>query len=912
MFEKSKMKGKDDVQPEAAGEASFSPGLSAGKTGNAPDASSLSSFIHQEKLCKELYLSMGVHPNDIADTSDDDVASILEQISRLHPSGRETGAGGDRNIEDILREAESLLDGPSQSKPRSISSRSGSVVSATVLNVRSDRKQRLLNVTQTINQLDSSSGSKLADDSSFDEVHDYHASKTPRLHGSFVPSHIVGTPLEVTYKRIYEQMRKEVDGTLKSHLTGDFPDLKLSLPIPGLDTPSFDVPGCFNLEQEFLVERKRCLKLKADLDWLKRQHEHEVAELRKRHEGQLNQVREELRPQINQDPSVLALQNEVKAKEQIIKTFKEENKNLEMELKDIKGTLQQIGDQTTARKLAETKVLRSELEKELSASLRPQLEKEVRPQLEKELRSRLEKEAAAERERAQARTLDLERQVRELEGIVRKRQPQLQHQSSSDLPCSSPARERQLQLQAAEQEWEQRVRQLQEQAAERRASERLLQEHLQAAEEQLQERHSGAAKVQVHLHAVKAKYEDLVSSLEEQLAAARQEVSDLKERAVHNVPSSASSEAGESLTGEQHAEEPQRDDPRRPPLPPPPAGGVARARRPRRSQSAGESSPLTAVTPSAEIQVMPHQQNRPVQPAKPDAHLLATIRGLQHEMQAKDKELAKLNRELSDARATNRRLQQERQRLLNEAGPPRPKPAAAPAAPVVVADPDLEAENRGLRRDVQRLQEDLLSLHAKRVGDLTRLQAKHEEELESVVCERVSERLSDRSCEGRVAELQGQLYTQQLVIAHLKEQLKHSEHNGEEVAMLKRERDQLEKSVVCLTKQVSRLKEAASDASAGGAPPDARRAARLQEQLDDLEARHEVRERKLQAIVKDLLQQRQQQDRGPAGPGAAQDACCSASVRLLHKNRDLCFYRAEMDRLLEALRDLERTRHSPD
>lgn len=357
MYQKSKMKGKDDVQPEAAGEASFSPGLSAGKTGNAPDASSLSSFIHQEKLCKELYLSMGVHPNDIADTSDDDVASILEQISRLHPSGRETGAGGDRNIEDILREAESLLDGPSQSKPRSISSRSGSVVSATVLNVRSDRskledddqlregtgdcatEQRLLNVTQTINQLDSSSGSKLADDSSFDEVHDYHASKTPRLHGSFVPSHIVGTPLEVTYKRIYEQMRKEVDGTLKSHLTGDFPDLKLSLPIPGLDTPSFDVPGCFNLEQEFLVERKRCLKLKADLDWLKRQHEHEVAELRKRHEGQLNQVREELRPQINQDPSVLALQNEVKAKEQIIKTFKEENKNLEMELKDIKRLL---------------------------------------------------------------------------------------------------------------------------------------------------------------------------------------------------------------------------------------------------------------------------------------------------------------------------------------------------------------------------------------------------------------------------------------------------------------------------------------------------------------------------------------------------------------------------------------------
>lgn len=32
----------------------------------------------------------------------------------------------------------------------------------------------------------------------------------------------------------------------------------------------------------------------ADLDWIKRQHEREVADLRHHHEDQLNQVREEL------------------------------------------------------------------------------------------------------------------------------------------------------------------------------------------------------------------------------------------------------------------------------------------------------------------------------------------------------------------------------------------------------------------------------------------------------------------------------------------------------------------------------------------------------------------------------------------------------------------------------------------
>lgn len=81
--------------------------------------------------------------------------------------------------------------------------------------------------------------------------------------------------------------------------------------------------------------------------------------------------------------------------------------------------------------------------------------------------------------------------------------------------------------------------------------------------------------------------------------------------------------------------------------------------------------------------------------------------------------MAKLNRELSDAKASNRRLQQERQRLLNEASPLRPKQASAPPAAEHDPDPDLVAENRGLRRDLQRLQEDLLSLHAKRVGDVS-------------------------------------------------------------------------------------------------------------------------------------------------------------------------------------------------
>lgn len=191
------------------------------------------------------------------------------------------GVTGDRNIEDILREAESLLHCQQASLPMrpitsciSFNKESGSEPSETFqaqINVEDDQPfqvnrqtphlQRHLNKTHTLSSiLDLKSDLKVDGNSgepsqaiSRDWIDEYE---------TLVPVHVAGTPLDVTYKRIYEQIRKEVDGSLEPHLTGEFPDFKLSLPIPGLDTPAFDVPGCFSLEQEFLEERKRSLKLK--------------------------------------------------------------------------------------------------------------------------------------------------------------------------------------------------------------------------------------------------------------------------------------------------------------------------------------------------------------------------------------------------------------------------------------------------------------------------------------------------------------------------------------------------------------------------------------------------------------------------------------------------------------------------
>lgn len=50
---------------------------------------------------------------------------------------------------------------------------------------------------------------------------------------------------------------------------------------------------------------------------------------------------------------------------------------------------------------------------------------------------------------------------------------------------------------------------------------------------------------------------------------------------------------------------------------------------------------------------------------KEDAHLIATIRGLKQELSGKEKEVVRLNKELDDAKKTNRRLQKEREKQLN-------------------------------------------------------------------------------------------------------------------------------------------------------------------------------------------------------------------------------------------------------
>ncbi|XP_039281411.1 centrosomal protein of 162 kDa isoform X2 [Nilaparvata lugens] len=211
--------------------------------------------------------------------------------------------------------------------------------------------------------------------------------------------------------------------------------------------------------------------------------------------------------------------------------------------------------------------------------------------------------------------------------------------------------------------------------------------------------------------------------------------------------------------------------------------------------------------------------------AKEDAHLLATIRGMKLELSSKEKEMLKLSRELEDAKKTNKRLQREREKQLKTASPLKPssemsvKSDKSTSANVDIADSNpvrgynpnmyqeeieaaalIKMENKSLREEIRRLGKDILALNNKRLQDLVSLQSEHQQEIQRLIND-----YTNRHSQTAIAELQGQIYTQQMVINHLKEQLKQLTLLQEENAMLKLERDHLEKALMGANKKVQEL-----------------------------------------------------------------------------------------------------------
>lgn len=112
---------------------------------------------------------------------------------------------------------------------------------------------------------------------------------------------------------------------------------------------------------------------------------------------------------------------------------------------------------------------------------------------------------------------------------------------------------------------------------------------------------------------------------------------------------------------------------------------------------------------------------------KEDAHLLATIRGLQADLVNKEKVVAKLQKELDEARKTNKRLQKEREGSLRNIAERKEFRSFPEKLALQVAKPqDLEEdlkivkiERDKMKRQLCRMEEDYQNLKAKRLFDVS-------------------------------------------------------------------------------------------------------------------------------------------------------------------------------------------------
>ncbi|XP_033336180.1 uncharacterized protein LOC117226190 isoform X2 [Megalopta genalis] len=306
---------------------------------------------------------------------------------------------------------------------------------------------------------------------------------------------------------------------------------------------------------------------------------------------------------------------------------------------------------------------------------------------------------------------------------------------------------------------------------------------------------------------------------------------------------------------------------------------------------------------------------------KEDAHLLATIRGLKLELTNKDKTVSKLTKEFQELQKTNRRLQKEREKLLNDRRSIKTIDFEKMNRAMVSSDSKLLSlrsaegndqnsnvyqnghnnetqrltssvqklydplqytengdntlvkrltdENDILKEELSKMNKDFMALKKKRLYDLNLLQEEHEREMAAL--------LKDYSVKIGDSEV-SQINTQVAVISHLKQQIEKLRDYKEQVVVLTAEREHLENKVKSLNEKVKYL-----------STPGTEQLQLLQDKITILQQRHESREMTLQGLVRDLLRNRTQ---------------CRDCKNEKGKNRQLCYFRQELDHILGMLQEI--------
>ncbi|KAL5277762.1 CEP162 family protein [Megaselia abdita] len=267
------------------------------------------------------------------------------------------------------------------------------------------------------------------------------------------------------------------------------------------------------------------------------------------------------------------------------------------------------------------------------------------------------------------------------------------------------------------------------------------------------------ANVQQRFNSVQAKYETHIADLETQVLSLQEINSQLNEeiesqrhlidelkyrrRSEHSLSISTQTEEFPEKQGRLVDTSSQTEAPSGIPMP---HSGSSR------SSSASRRSGLRAPgTPKMPVSQSDNAISSLHLAAKEDAHLLATIRGMRVDLAIKDKAMQRLTRELDECKKTIRKLQKERESLRNEKQHSLPGPSSSISRksydPALFSEQlsDTQALKEALNK-IKLLEFDYKSLYDKRIQDLKTLQTAHERELTSchetvrILQERLTER----------------------------------------------------------------------------------------------------------------------------------------------------------------------------
>ncbi|XP_039077757.1 centrosomal protein of 162 kDa isoform X2 [Hyaena hyaena] len=267
-----------------------------------------------------------------------------------------------------------------------------------------------------------------------------------------------------------------------------------------------------------------------------------------------------------------------------------------------------------------------------------------------------------------------------------------------------------------------------------------------------------------------------------------------------------------------------------------------------------------------------------------------------------NEELAAKGREIQDLSKTVERLQKERRVMLSNQNSKGREEVTAKRGKKDALHSDVLQENCTLKNELERLIAERNELKMKseaavaqfensmkRVKEdtathIASLKASHQREVEKLLCQNAVENSSSK-----VAELNRKIATQEVLIKHFQNQVNELQSKQESLVVSQVREEVLQKEI---TKLLEELREARENHT-----PEMKHFMGLEKKIKQLEMRHEQREQELQQIIQQTHQVVETE----------QSKEIEKWKRLAQlKNRELDKFRTELDSILDVLRELHR------